>query len=41
MEEEEEDVSSYWMTLEKNKVLGIERGSTRSHHVVEEVMDLS
>jgi len=31
-EEEEEDVSSYWMTLRKReRMLEIRRGSTRSH----------
>jgi hypothetical protein len=30
---EEEGVSSYWMTLRKKKILEIERGSTRSHPV--------
>jgi hypothetical protein len=32
-EDEEEDVSSYWMTLRKENILEIERGSTRSHPV--------
>jgi hypothetical protein len=30
---EEEDVSSYWMTLRKREDTGNERGSTRSHPV--------
>jgi hypothetical protein len=33
MGREGEDVSSYWTTLGKNKILEIERGSTRSHSV--------
>jgi hypothetical protein len=31
MKDEEEDVSSYWMTLRKRGLVGIERGSTRLH----------
>jgi hypothetical protein len=32
-EDEEEDVSSYWMTLRKVKILETEKGNTRSHVV--------
>jgi hypothetical protein len=43
-EDEEEDVSSYYMTFKNDKMLEIERGSTRSHSeklALEEAMDLS
>jgi len=33
LEDHEEDISSYWMTLRKYRVLEIERGSTRSPSV--------
>jgi len=33
LEDDEEDISSYWMTLRKYRVLEIERGSTRSPSV--------
>jgi hypothetical protein len=33
MGRQEESVSSYWMTFGKEKILGIERGSTRLHPV--------
>jgi hypothetical protein len=32
-EDEEEDVSSYWMILRKREDMEIERGSTRLHSV--------
>jgi hypothetical protein len=32
-EDDEEDVSSYWMTVMKKSVLGTESGSTRCHSV--------
>ena len=32
-EKKKEDVSSYWMTLGKEKIPDVERGSTRSHSV--------
>jgi hypothetical protein len=32
-EDEEEDVSSYWVTLQKNKTLQFEKGNIRSHPV--------
>jgi hypothetical protein len=32
-EDEEKDVSSYWMTLKKKRVLEIGRGRTRSYSV--------
>jgi len=32
--DDKEDVSSYWMTLREKLVLEFERGSTRSHSLV-------
>jgi hypothetical protein len=43
-EDEEEDISSYWMTLRKLENSEIERGSTTSHSeelALEEATDLS
>jgi hypothetical protein len=31
IEDEEEDASSYWMTLKKREILKVQRGSARSH----------
>jgi hypothetical protein len=39
--DEEKEVSSYWMTLRKYRILEFERGSSRSHSQRELVVELA